>query len=111
MQRIREGVSIAIAPEGTRSRTGEVGRFKKGAFRMAMQAGVPVVPVVIRNTGALMGKGSWLVHPGTIDVAVLEPIDVSGWSVENLDVPVTEVRRRFVDTLEHWPDAAGAVPA
>jgi putative phosphoserine phosphatase/1-acylglycerol-3-phosphate O-acyltransferase len=101
--RLREGVSIAIAPQGTRSPTLEVGRFKKGAFRMAMQAGVPLVPVVLRNTGELMGKGSWLVHPGTVDVTVLESIDVSGWSPEDLDVRIDGVRRLFVDTLACWP--------
>jgi putative phosphoserine phosphatase/1-acylglycerol-3-phosphate O-acyltransferase len=103
LARLRDGVSIAIAPEGTRSATATLGPFKKGAFHMAMQAGVPVVPVVIRNAGELMWRSSRLVRPGTIDVAVLPPIDTSGWRREDIDDHVDEVRRRFLDTLDNWP--------
>jgi putative phosphoserine phosphatase / 1-acylglycerol-3-phosphate O-acyltransferase len=56
VDRIKSGLSMCIAPEGTRSWTPKVGRFKKGAFHMAMQAGVPIVPVVIRNAGEIMGR-------------------------------------------------------
>jgi len=103
VRRIDDGVSIAIAPEGTRSRTGAVGPFKTGAFHMAQQAKVPVVPIVLRGAGVLMPPGSLLVHPGTVGVAVLEPIDVSGWEEDGFHAAVETVRRRFVDTLEHWP--------
>src|SRR6516164_3073563 len=58
VQRLREGVSLAIAPEGTRSPTPALGPFKKGAFHVAMQAGVPIVPIVIRNAGELMWRGA-----------------------------------------------------
>lgn len=107
VNRIDSGVSIAIAPEGTRSRTGAVGPFKTGAFHMAQQAGVPVVPVVLRGTGALMPPGSLLVHPGTVEAAVLEPIDVSGWDEGEFHERVEAVRQLFVDTLERWPERAG----
>lgn len=106
--RIEDGVSIAMAPEGTRSRTGAVGRFKTGAFHMAQQAGVPVVPVVLRGTGTLMPPGSLLVHPGTVQAAVLEPVDVSGWNQDDFHQRVEAVRQRFIDTLEHWPQRNGA---
>jgi putative phosphoserine phosphatase/1-acylglycerol-3-phosphate O-acyltransferase len=103
-ERLREGISIAIAPEGTRSATRQVGPFKKGAFHLAMQAGVPVVPIVIRNAGDLMWRRSLVVRPGTVDVVVHPPIDVSGWKAEELDDRVAEVRRLYVDTLVAWPD-------
>ena len=103
VSRIEDGTSIAIAPEGTRSRTGVIGPFKTGAFHMAQQAGVPVVPVVIRGTGALMPPGSLFVRPGTVHVAVLAPVDVSGWSEGEFHRRVDAVRQRFVKTLEHWP--------
>jgi putative phosphoserine phosphatase/1-acylglycerol-3-phosphate O-acyltransferase len=108
LQRLREGVSIAIAPEGTRSATATLGPFKKGAFHMAMQAGVPVVPIVIRNAGELMWRGSMLVRPGTIDVAVLPPVDTAGWRREDLDDHVEEVRRQFLAILDDWPAPAGS---
>jgi putative phosphoserine phosphatase/1-acylglycerol-3-phosphate O-acyltransferase len=106
VERIREGISFGIAPEGTRTPTPRPGRFKKGAFHIAMQAGVPIVPIVIRNAGDVMWRRSMLIRPGTIDVAVLEPISVEGWKVEDLDERVAEVRQLFVDTLENWPDGA-----
>lgn len=107
--RIDAGVSIAIAPEGTRSRTGAVGPFKTGAFHMAQQAGVAVVPIVLHGTGTLMPPGSLLVHPGTVQAAVLEPIDVSGWGEGEFHEQVEAVRQRYVDTLEHWPERAKRV--
>ena len=62
--RIRSGTSIMIFPEGTRMPTPEPGAFKKGAFHMAMQAGVPIVPVVFRNAGELLAPHATVVRPG-----------------------------------------------
>ena len=103
VDKLRSGISIAIAPEGTRSVTRQLGTFKKGAFHLAMQAGVPIVPIVIRNAGDVMWRGSFLVRPGTIDVAVLPPIATSDWKVDELDQRIGEVRERFTRTLERWP--------
>jgi putative phosphoserine phosphatase/1-acylglycerol-3-phosphate O-acyltransferase len=104
VRRITDGISIAIAPEGTRSRTGAVGPFKTGAFHMAQQAGVPVVPVVMHGAGRLMPPGSLLVRPGTVHVAVLTPIDVSDWAEGEFHQHVDAVRYRFVEALRWWPD-------
>lgn len=103
VEKLRDGVSILIAPEGTRSATPTPGPFKKGAFHLARQAGVPVVPLVFRNTGALMGRNALIIHPGVVQVAVLPPIDVSSWDAAALDEHVEDVRRRYLDTLAHWP--------
>ncbi len=105
VDRLRLGMSIVIAPEGTRSLTPRLGRFKKGAFHIAMQAGAPVVPVVIRNTYEVMTRGSLLFRPGTVQVRVLPPIDVTQWKVEDLDRHVADVRALFERTLEDWPAA------
>jgi HAD superfamily hydrolase (TIGR01490 family) len=102
VQRLREGISLVIAPEGTRSATPALGRFKKGAFHVAMQAGVPVVPIVIRNAGELMWRGASTVREGTVQITVLPPIPTDGWSVDELDKHVEEVRDRYVDTLANW---------
>ena len=103
VERLKHGTSIAIAPEGTRSPTPRLGRFKKGAFHLAMQAGVPIVPIVIRNAGDLMWRGSLVIRPGTIDVAVLEPIPTKTWKVRDLNRRVEELRDRFAQTLDDWP--------
>lgn len=100
---LREGMSIVIAPEGTRSSTPAIGRFKKGAFRIAMQAGVPVVPVVIRNAGEILWKHSTLIRSGTVDVAVLEPIDVGEWTIERLEEHIADVEDLYRRTLSNWP--------
>jgi putative phosphoserine phosphatase/1-acylglycerol-3-phosphate O-acyltransferase len=105
IDRLRGGLSVVIAPEGTRSLTPRLGRFKKGAFHMAMQAGVPVVPVVIRNTCEVMTRGSLLFRPGTVEVRVLPPIDVRAWQVEDLDRHVADVRALFQRILDDWPRA------
>jgi putative phosphoserine phosphatase/1-acylglycerol-3-phosphate O-acyltransferase len=103
VEKLRSGISIAIAPEGTRSATPRLGRFKKGAFHLAMQGGVPIVPIVVRNAGDVMWRGSYLIRPGKIDIAVLPPIDTGEWEVDDLDRHVAEVREQFVRTLEDWP--------
>lgn len=108
VERLRVGVSIAMAPEGTRTPTPRLRPFKKGAFHVAMQAGAPIVPVVIRNAGEAMWRGSTVIRPGTVQVAVLPPIPTDGWHVDELEDRVAEVRRRFEETLEEWPDGRPA---
>jgi putative phosphoserine phosphatase / 1-acylglycerol-3-phosphate O-acyltransferase len=110
VERLREGVSLAIAPEGTRSVTPRLGRFKKGAFHVAMQAGVPIVPIVIRNAGEVMWRGSFLVRPGTVDVTVLPPIPTRGWRVEDIPRHVADLERRYRETLDDWPDGSRELP-
>ena len=80
----RKGLSIVIAPEGTRLDTTEVGPFKKGPFRIAMAAGIPIVPIVIRNAEVIAARDSNTFNPGTVDVVVYPPIPIDDWTVENL---------------------------
>jgi putative phosphoserine phosphatase/1-acylglycerol-3-phosphate O-acyltransferase len=101
-----EGLSLVLAPEGTRSATPRLGRFKKGAFHLAMQAEVPMVPIVIRNAGEVMWRGSQTLHSGTVEVVVLPPVDTSEWTVATIGDHVAEVRGMFVDTLAEWPGDA-----
>jgi 1-acyl-sn-glycerol-3-phosphate acyltransferase len=74
-ERIISGVSFAVFAEGTRAKPGQLLPFKKGAFYMARDAGVPVVPVAIKNTDRLMGKGTGEARPGTIEMVVLPPVE------------------------------------
>jgi putative phosphoserine phosphatase/1-acylglycerol-3-phosphate O-acyltransferase len=100
---LQSGRSLAISPEGTRSPTPRLLPFKKGPFHIAMQAGVPIVPVVMRNCGELMAPHSYVIHPGVVDVAVLPPISTEGWTVADLDDRVAAVRQAYLDTLARWP--------
>jgi putative phosphoserine phosphatase/1-acylglycerol-3-phosphate O-acyltransferase len=99
----KKGLSIMIAPEGTRFDTTEVGPFKKGAFRMAMAAGAPIVPIVIRNAEMIGSRNATQMNPGTVDVAVLPPIPIKGWTLKNLDHRIAGVRQQYLDTLADWP--------
>lgn len=83
--------------------TPEPGRFKKGGFHLAMQAGVPMVPIVLRGAGDLMRPHAKVIHPGVVDVKVLDPIPTDDWKAEDLDRITQDVRQLFVDTLETWP--------
>lgn len=100
---LRHGLSLAIAPEGTRSTTPHPGPFKKGAFFMAMEAGVPVVPIVLRNTLDALPKNWIVVRPTTIDVDVLPPIETTDWTRDELDRRITEIRAMYTDTLNTPP--------
>jgi putative phosphoserine phosphatase / 1-acylglycerol-3-phosphate O-acyltransferase len=99
----KKGLSIVIAPEGTRMDTTSVGPFKKGAFRIAMAARVPVVPIVIRNAEIIAARNSTTMNPGMVDIAVFPPISVSDWTLDALPDRIAEVRKLYLDTLADWP--------
>jgi 1-acyl-sn-glycerol-3-phosphate acyltransferase len=96
---LRSGLSLAVAPEGTRSPGAALGEFKKGAFHIAMQAGVPIVPIVIHDARAVLPRGGWLMRPATVHVTVLEPVPTHDWKPENLDERIADVRERYLDLL------------
>ena len=99
VEALRQGQSLLIAPEGTRQKTPRLGRFKKGAFHMAMQAGVPIVPVVFRNVLDALPKDALVIHPAVVEAVVLPPIDTRGWTRETLDDEIEKVRRLYLDVL------------
>lgn len=99
----RKGLSILIAPEGTRLDTTEVGPFKKGPFRIAMAAGVPIVPIVIRNAEVIAARDSSTFSAGKVDVAVFPPIPTDDWTHDDLAERIAEVRQLYLDTLLSWP--------
>ncbi|MDC8972626.1 HAD-IB family hydrolase/lysophospholipid acyltransferase family protein [Mycobacterium marinum] len=102
-ERAKNGLSIVIAPEGTRLDTTEVGPFKKGPFRIAMAAGIPIVPIVIRNAEIVASRNSTTINPGTVDIAVFPPIPVDDWTLDTLPDRIAEVRQLYLDTLKDWP--------
>lgn len=81
--RIRSGRSFGVFAEGTRARPGDFLPFKKGAFYMAAQAGVPIVPIAIKNTDYLMGKGTGEARSGIIEMVILPPVSTAGVSSDD----------------------------
>lgn len=96
---VRGGISVGIAPEGTRSRDGKLGPFKKGAFRLALAARVPIVPIVLRDSARILPRKAIAVRPGTVHVEVLEPIATDAWTLESLDAHIAEVRALYLARL------------
>lgn len=100
-ERIRSGVSFGVFVEGTRARPGQLLPFKKGAFYMAVETGVSVVPVAMKNTDVLMGKGSNVARAGTIEMVILPPIETDGLSTdEDVKRLSAQVRARVEEELK-----------
>ena len=99
-RRIQSGISFAVFVEGTRAKPGELLPFKKGAFYMAREAGVPVVPVAIKNSDVLMGKGTGEARPGTLEMVILPPVEtIDRTTDESINVLVSEVRQSIAKQL------------
>jgi 1-acyl-sn-glycerol-3-phosphate acyltransferase len=98
--RLSSGISFMVCPEGTRAQPGEMLPFKKGAFHMAVQAGVPIVPIALKNSDVLMGKGTGEAWPGTIEMIMMPPVDTS-WvkTDEDLDALVQQVQNLIMREL------------
>ena len=99
VETLRGGLSIAIAPEGSRQPTPALGEFKKGGFHLAVAAQAPIVPIVIHNSLDVQPRGSVVFRPGPIRVDVLEPIATTGLSADDVGALLQRTRERFLRTL------------
>jgi len=99
----RKGLSTLIAPEGTRPDTQSVGPFKRTAFLIAMATGLPIVPIVIRNSESVAGTNARRLNPGTVDIAVLPAVSVNDWTLRNLRERIEQIRTAYLETLAEWP--------
>jgi 1-acyl-sn-glycerol-3-phosphate acyltransferase len=81
---MEEGFSFGVFAEGTRAMPGELLPFKKGAFHLALQTNARVVPVAIKNTDWMMGKKTGVAFPGTIEMALLPPIETEGRNLKDV---------------------------
>lgn len=99
-ERIRSGISFAVFVEGTRAKPGELLPFKKGAFYMARQAGVPVAPVAIKHSDELMGKGTGEAKSGTIEMVIMRPVPTTGLATdEDINKLIANVRGSIAEEL------------
>lgn len=96
---MHEGISFLIFPEGTRTRTGHVQRFKKGGFVLSIQAGVPIVPIAIEGAYELCRKGEWRLRPGRVKIQVLEPIPTKGLTIDDRDTLAQKTREVILSVL------------
>jgi len=96
---IRDGVSIYLAPEGTRSLDGRIGKLKKGGFHLAKETATPIVPVAIRGTIDILPRGTKVMHSGKrVEVTIGAPIDVAAREIPSL---IEEVQRFFKQHVEN----------
>jgi 1-acyl-sn-glycerol-3-phosphate acyltransferase len=100
--RLANGVSVMFFPEGTRSANGRMGELKKGGFMMALEMGLPILPVSISGSRhVLPSKALWLL-PGRIEITVHEPVDVSGYSLERRERLMHDVASAIRSGLSPW---------
>ena len=98
--KMKNGVSVMIFPEGTRSEDGRIKPFKKGGFVMAVDTGEPIVPVILRGTQSIMAKGSWRIHPGDVILSIEKPIDTFGYTRNTKDDLIKTVRSVICEVFE-----------
>ena len=109
---LERGMSVMIFPEGTRSKDGKLLPFKAGAFKLAVDAGVPVLPIAVSGTAQGMPKGSPWVRPARLDIRILEPVPTTGLGDRDLRKLRDGVRdsiARALESLASDADPAGAV--
>ena len=98
--KMKNGVSVMIFPEGTRSEDGRVKPFKKGGFVMAVDTGAPIVPIILRGTRSIMTKGSWRIHPGDVTLSIEKPIDTTGYTRDTKEDLIKTVRNVICEIFE-----------
>jgi 1-acyl-sn-glycerol-3-phosphate acyltransferase len=98
--KIKGGTSMVFFPEGTRSRTGELLPFKKGAYRFAFDLDLPILPVTISGTRRIMPPGTLDVRPGRAEIYIHPPVDISQYSLENINDLMTYTRNIIQSPLQ-----------
>jgi len=97
---IRNGTSVIIFPEGTRSQNQNIQSFKKGGFVLAVDSGVPIIPVIIHGTWSIMQKKQILVKPGNVVLEIKKPIKTSDYTRKTKDDLMEKVKNIMVESYE-----------
>jgi 1-acyl-sn-glycerol-3-phosphate acyltransferase len=99
LDRIKNGASAVIFPEGTRSTDGTIGEFEKGSHLLSLRSLVPMVPTVILGTGEIMKKGSFGVSPGKIKIIFLKPVETKELAKKDRETILKNVRQMICSTF------------
>ncbi len=99
-QSLAEGNSILVFAEGTRSRTGEMGKFHRGAARLALAAGVDILPIVIYGTYEVSPPGSLIIYPGDVTLRILPPISLEKKTAQDVRAITDDLRRQISENYE-----------
>ena len=99
-RRIKSGQSVVIFPEGTRTRDGSLGAFKKGGFHLAIDSSADIVPVAIHGSRQLMPRGSALIRAGQVRLELGEPISTAGLGPADRQPLLTRVRGKVAEMLD-----------
>jgi 1-acyl-sn-glycerol-3-phosphate acyltransferase len=110
-RRIGSGQSVIIFPEGTRTRDGKLGAFKKGGFHLALDSGADIVPVAIHNSREIMPRGAALIRPGLVRLEVDTPIPTAGLKPTDREALLARVRGRIAEMLGEAPEAPASAPS
>lgn len=97
--RIKDGISVVFFAEGTRSRKGEINQFKKGAFRLALELGLPVLPISIHNTNKVLPSDTLDWHPGHVKLKFHDPISTTGLDTKDISALRDQTRIVIADAL------------
>lgn len=97
---IRNGVSVIIFPEGTRSQDGNLKSFKNGGFVLAVDSGVPIIPIIIHGTWQIMSKNQLRIKPGRVFLEIQKPVESSNFSRKTKNDLLEKVRQIISDGLE-----------
>ncbi len=100
--KVRRGKSVLLFAEGTRTRDGKLQPFKRGAFSLAANAGIPVVPVTINRTFHIMPKGEWRINPTDIELILGDPIESDG--VQGKEAELQLMQKVHQRIAEHYVD-------
>jgi 1-acyl-sn-glycerol-3-phosphate acyltransferase len=115
IRRVKEllnaGISVLFFPEGTRSKDGQLLPFKPGGFAVAVETGVPVVPVTVNGSRAIMPSGDWKVRAGEIEIVLSKPIHIDPHLGKKMARETLLLRVQEAITAHHRPDTASALPA
>lgn len=98
-KKITNGTSVLFFPEGSRSGDGRVGTFKKGAFRIALDLGIPVLPVTLNGTREVLPKGSTNLMPGAVSMIIHKPLSVKNYNEKNMKKLMTKARIAIISAL------------
>ena len=93
----KNNLNLILAPEGSRKHEGKIGPFKKGAFRMAIDLGYPIVPIYFDGNDRLSKGGSLMAKQGEITATIHPQIDTSSWKIDTIEEHIEEVRNMYLD--------------